>query len=442
MGIEHTKIPKAKRVELHARYVQTKSIRFKHSLINIIEKSSFENCSRNRNRERSPPTSTFFVNNYSDDISRNGSSDPSSILTFDEKKWTSHQTERSRQRGPKVQWMWKSNKDPWSTIEPEEWKNFSDVENMIIEEASSENADNVVLDDYHVNLKNHVQISNYDSSKQRPVKRQVLGEDHELPLRQSRFTFNPVVLKSSFKEEHVLAGRSVFMKAALSKLDIPAEHVADRLPEIVELAALGIVAEGALHGKKCEAKWMAEQLIRLKQGTLDQIGECCAHFYTMESFLCQKLNETMRLVADEEHERIWRSKLETFGPFAIILEQYINSETTYKPLVVYRGAVLNDDMIRSYREWNKRKLDPSAENMMRPSFPAFTSCSRNREKAEAFGNVLFIIELLFKRSIDVSKISNYPDEEEELIKPGVVFIIENVEQDPETDKYLVYLSVI
>ena len=232
------------------------------------------------------------------------------------------------------------------------------------------------------------------------------------------------------------------MRAALNKLDVSPKHLAGRLPEIVELAALGLIAEGALVGKKREAEWMAEQLLRLKRGTWEQVGQCCAHLYTMESFLCHKLNETMRLVADEEHENIWQSKLETFGPFAILLEHYINSGTIDEPLIVYRGASLTEEMIQSYDQWSKRKTDASDEDMMRPSFPAFTSCSRNREKAEQFGNVLFVIELLFKRSVNVANMSEYPDEEEELIKPGVVFIIERVEFDPETDKYLVYLSVI
>ena len=68
--------------------------------------------------------------------------------------------------------MWKSNVDPWLAEEPEEWKNFSDIENLLIEEAATKKyEETVILDDYHVDLKQNVQISNYDVNKQRPVKR-------------------------------------------------------------------------------------------------------------------------------------------------------------------------------------------------------------------------------------------------------------------------------
>ncbi|CAF3587290.1 unnamed protein product [Rotaria socialis] len=195
-------------------------------------------------------------------------------------------------------------------------------------------------------------------------------------------------------------------------------------------------------GKKREAEWMAEQLMKVKTGTLQEIGECCAHLYTMESFLCQKLNEIMRLVADYEKQSIWQGKLETFGPFALLLEQYITNAKSDEPIVVYRGAYLSDEMIRSYQKFMRSKSSDSDDDYMSPSFPAFTSCSRNRSKAEEFGNVLFIIELPFKRSIDVSSCSDYPGEEEELIKSGVLFVIEHVEYDSASKKHLIFLSVI
>ena len=88
--------------------------------------------------------------------------------------------------------MWKSNVDPWSTEEPEEWKNFSDIENLLIEEAATKKKEEtVILDDYHVDLKRNVQISNYDVNKQRPVKRTVSNEQDDQPLRQSRFMSDP-----------------------------------------------------------------------------------------------------------------------------------------------------------------------------------------------------------------------------------------------------------
>ncbi|CAF4419559.1 unnamed protein product, partial [Rotaria magnacalcarata] len=48
------------------------------------------------------------------------------------------------------------------------------------------------------------------------------------------------------------------------------------------------------------------------------------------------------------------------------------------------------------------------------SFQAYTSCSRNRKKAEEFGNTLFIMDVLYAFIADLSSLSEYADEEEEL----------------------------
>ncbi|CAF4356878.1 unnamed protein product, partial [Rotaria sordida] len=34
-----------------------------------------------------------------------------------------------------IEWMWQSNPNPWSGLEPAEWSHYSDAENIIIEEA-------------------------------------------------------------------------------------------------------------------------------------------------------------------------------------------------------------------------------------------------------------------------------------------------------------------
>ena len=35
----------------------------------------------------------------------------------------------------RVEWMWKSNADPWTSSQKEEWRTYSDVETAIIEQA-------------------------------------------------------------------------------------------------------------------------------------------------------------------------------------------------------------------------------------------------------------------------------------------------------------------
>ena len=75
------------------------------------------------------------------------------------------------------------------------------------------------------------------------------------------------------------------------------------------------------------------------------------------------------------------------------------------------------------------------------SFQGFSSCSRNRSKAEQFGNVLFIMKVLFAFIADLSGLSEYPNEEEELVTPGVCFRVERVKFDRKKDKHLIYLEL-
>jgi len=89
------------------------------------------------------------------------------------------------------QWMWNVSADPFSKFEQEDWRLYSDVENMIIEEAFTAGESYAVLDEYHIDFKNNVQISDNDINKHRPVKRMVCGRD-EKRFRKERFLPNPV----------------------------------------------------------------------------------------------------------------------------------------------------------------------------------------------------------------------------------------------------------
>ncbi|CAF5095771.1 unnamed protein product, partial [Rotaria sp. Silwood1] len=86
---------------------------------------------------------------------------------------------------------------------------------------------------------------------------------------------------------------------------------------------------------------------------------------------------------------------------------------------LYRGATLTKEQIAAYA---KIAEDDAAYG----SFQAYTSCSRNREKAEEFGNTLFIMEVLIAFIADLSPLSEYSAEEEELVTPGVCFQVESI----------------
>ncbi|CAF4259320.1 unnamed protein product, partial [Rotaria sordida] len=128
----------------------------------------------------------------------------------------------------------------------------------------------------------------------------------------------------------------------------------------------------------------------------------------------------MRLVGDKKQEKVWRSKICTLGPFCLLLwDDPFNTKLTIKK-TLYRGATLTDEQIAAYA---KMVEDDKAYG----SFQAYTSCSRNRDKAEEFGNTLFIMEVIIAFIADLSPLSEYSAEEEELVTPGVCFRVKSVE---------------
>ncbi|CAF4049558.1 unnamed protein product [Didymodactylos carnosus] len=68
----------------------------------------------------------------------------------------------------------------------------------------------------------------------------------------------------------------------------------------------------------------------------------------------------------------------------------------------------------------------------------FTSTTKNHEKAQTFGNILFIIDANSNGGIDISALSDY-DEEEVLLPPGTTFTIDKVHKT-ETNT-LIYLRL-
>jgi hypothetical protein len=68
--------------------------------------------------------------------------------------------------------MWKSNLDPFSPDEIEEWRPYSEEDCEIIEEADRNGERFAYLANYSIDLKKRLQILNKDRTKRRPVKRE------------------------------------------------------------------------------------------------------------------------------------------------------------------------------------------------------------------------------------------------------------------------------
>lgn len=139
----------------------------------------------------------------------------------------------------------------------------------------------------------------------------------------------------------------------------------------------------------------------------------------------------MRLEGDEEHEMVWKSKVTAFGPFSLLL--YYLGEYTDGEITVYRGCNLSDDLIKKYQE----EMINDPESLV--VFPAFTSTSKNRSKAERFGNVLFVIDIdCHYDGSDISPYSRY-DEEEYVLAPYFAFFIRSCKFMENEHKWIIHL---
>ncbi|CAF1492522.1 unnamed protein product [Rotaria sordida] len=334
-----------------------------------------------------------------------------------------------------VEWMWQSNPNPFSESEPATWSHYSDVENLIIEEAFQDKQPRAQLDDYFIDFKSNLQISNTDDYEQRPIKR-VERKREDKRLREARFMDLPASYGRSFGGEYGWVSPFVIEVRRDLKLepdDLPSKKPS-MIPMLVEKAARGIIEEGRHIGKEREAEKMAKMLRETKNSEMEEVWRCCAYLYTLESFLYKTLNAAMRLVGDKEQEKIWRSKVCTLGPFCLLLwDDPFNKELTTKK-TLYRGATLTKEQIDAY---TKMAEDDEAYG----SFQAYTSCSRNRDKIEELGNTLFIMEVLIAFIVDLSPLSEYSAEEEELVTPGVCFRVKSVEFDRKKNKHLIHLQL-
>jgi hypothetical protein len=105
-----------------------------------------------------------------------------------------------------------------------------------------------------------------------------------------------------------------------------------------------------------------------------------------------------------------------------------------KNIELYRGAKLTSEQIATYQDLATRPDEYR-------SFQAFTSCSQNPNLAEQFGNALFIMKVEYAFTVDLSPISKYPGEAEELITPGVCFSVERIEFDNHKKKHFIHLKL-
>ncbi|CAF0934387.1 unnamed protein product [Didymodactylos carnosus] len=205
------------------------------------------------------------------------------------------------------------------------------------------------------------------------------------------------------------------------------------VPPKFDAAAKGILNEGLSLGKEQEARKLAQELQSLKDGGKFVMLQMSVQLFTKSSFLDKLVNKTL-LEGDD-------SKMKTLGRYCHLLDRYfaeIDDQAKLYDIMVYGGANLNLALLRTYID---------AIGTLSKKWLGFSSASKNAKLAELFGNTLFIIRMHrtygegINKVADISKISNFPEEEEVLFTAGIEFIIEKVEIHCTGKKFRIYLTV-
>ena len=321
-----------------------------------------------------------------------------------------------------VFWYFKGG-DPWSIESNDEWIKYRDIEMQIIEEAYQQGKSEVLLDRYRIDFKELLQFNRADSSKQRPVRRQ-LGSEQQECLRETRF-FSPAPLASTPSYGKLRAWCPFLTKW----LESPAGKKAlIDFSSAIDACINGILVEAKKHesNSETEANWMAEQLRACKTKSRREVSKTCIHLYTRESFLYHVLNTALR-----ENDY---SKVDTLGPVCFLIRDH---SRTCKPFTgkVYRGMNLPYAAIESYKE---------AVGLWR-TWPSYTSTSKNREMAVLLGNILLIVDIedlkpSAPRAYNVGEFSQFPSEEEVLLPAGILFRTISVEQNSQ-QKYIMKIKI-
>src|SRR3984957_9170525 len=187
----------------------------------------------------------------------------------------SEQASLSTTSSTRIEWMWQSNPDPWSKSQPVEWSHYSDVDNLMIEDAFLAKEPGVMLDGYYIDFKQNVQISNLDEKEQRPVKR-LVNKREDKRLREARFMFDPIAPKRPLGGEY--GWISPFILEVRKDLNLDRRQLPSNdetiVPMIVEKAALGIIEEGTEIGKQKSAEYMAKLLREKKDKGIKEVWKC------------------------------------------------------------------------------------------------------------------------------------------------------------------------
>ncbi|CAF3617319.1 unnamed protein product [Rotaria sp. Silwood1] len=189
-----------------------------------------------------------------------------------------------------------------------------------------------------------------------------------------------------------------------------------------------------------------------KDKRMKNLQEACAKLYTKGSFLFHVVNRALR-----ENDR---SKLASLGPYCYLVYTYIGSQLTEyfsirhnlrrhikstesSLMIVYRGDSATNKKINEYWQAAGQK-DKYFKWLI------FVSTSLDENVAKTFArNILYEIELDRNATNDqfvhLENVSYYRDEREVLLRPGVRFRVNRVNQmksDEKINFVRVYITII
>jgi hypothetical protein len=209
----------------------------------------------------------------------------------------------------------------------------------------------------------------------------------------------------------------------------PSHVTAEDFLLIVDKVASEIASIGRERGRETDAQKMIAGLRERKEYGERAILEYCVNLYTQSSFLFRAFHQDLG-----DYYALDAGKLANYER---LLSLYVESYGKSHIGTVYRGAMLNDERL---------KLHVGSDYYTAWYSNTYLSTSKCRQVAEMFGNTLMIIEIdevsdNKGKSVDVSELSVFPEEEEVLLTPEyMLFKVKQPEFDSNLNKHIIYLT--
>lgn len=306
--------------------------------------------------------------------------------------------------------MWKLISDKKS-----QWYWFWDIEISIVDKAYRNKEKTVELDDCIVNLEKGWRLNKNDNSENEVIR----SVNHEYKAE----------IRKKWNAEQQLTTTVTFYSGTSSESN-PIIVTCLSLNVSITTMVNGIRNEGKLIGKPIEANYIAEELERAAKNDSSMIGFQCIHQYTRSSFLSTSVN---KFLCNKDS-----STLENLGPYLkLLLVHFKEYPIRSNQLIVYRGVNLSSEDLDAYQRAVGRGTF---------RWYCFTSTSKSRKVAEFYDtNALMIINLNKRypndsRAVDIAVLSQFPEEEEVLLRADVEFCVEKVELGKEQTKHLINIQ--